>query len=120
MTMYPHRIRLRGPWECMDKASASVPRRVTVPCQLSDAGLSDFDRRSVFLVRKFGYPGPDRFLRKSLAHHCGHQGAVHRFSVNNQALGTAGGPCEFDVTKLLKPHNCVEIILAAAMPEDVP
>ena len=46
--MYPHRIRLRGPWECQPLARAGdvpepsrPPFRVTMPCRWREAGLGD-------------------------------------------------------------------------------
>src|SRR2546423_196049 len=43
--MYPHRIRLRGPWECEPLESAGgtlpPPSRVTMPCHWHETGLSD-------------------------------------------------------------------------------
>ncbi len=53
--MYPHRIRLRGPWQCV--SDGKVPFRTTVPCDLTVAGSANLP---VLLTRKFGYPGkPD-------------------------------------------------------------
>src|SRR5262245_97069 len=55
--MYPHRIRLRGPWECQPLApDGPPPRRVTLPCRWADGGLGDF-RGPVRFRRRFGYPG---------------------------------------------------------------
>src|ERR1051325_6749779 len=80
--MYPHRIRLRGPWECEPLAPPSPPtplavgqasqsdrqagkpdlpaegnrRRVTMPCRWADAGLAGYRGLARF-TRKFGYPG---------------------------------------------------------------
>src|SRR5207248_7895299 len=78
--MYPHRIRLRGPWECepiepsplvgqafqpdcqarkpdlRDGEGRVLPHRVILPCRWIDAGLVDF-QGSVRFTRKFGYPG---------------------------------------------------------------
>ncbi len=55
--MYPHRIRLRGPWECEPAtAGAFVPRRVNMPSRWHDAGLAGFVGEARF-VRKFGFPG---------------------------------------------------------------
>ena len=48
--MYPHRIRLRGPWECEPLARAGggplpPPCRITMPCRWGEAGLADFAGR---------------------------------------------------------------------------
>src|SRR5271170_7960728 len=57
--MYPHRIRLRGPWECepvQDVGNGPPPRRVFMPCGWLAAGLGGFHGAARF-TRKFGYPG---------------------------------------------------------------
>src|SRR5438034_10858046 len=59
--IYPHRIRLRGPWECEPLAArAGTPlpgrRRVTMPGRWGELGLPGFAGMVRFL-RKFGYPG---------------------------------------------------------------
>ena len=50
--MYPHRIRLRGPWECEPLARAEgadmplpPPCRMTMPCRWSAGGLAEFAGR---------------------------------------------------------------------------
>src|SRR5438128_996759 len=70
-TMYPHHIRLRGPWECepliravrrpdgaVQTLSGPVPpaRRVRMPCHWLTGDLADFTGRVRFR-RRFGYPG---------------------------------------------------------------
>src|SRR6516162_1600298 len=62
--MYPHRIRLRGPWECEPlrqqggnaEQALPPPFRMTMPCRWSEGGLPDFSGRVRFR-RSFGYPG---------------------------------------------------------------
>src|SRR5262245_58836427 len=63
--MYPHRIRLRGPWECEPLARAGpgdaagplpAPFRMTMPCAWAEGGLTGFAGRVRFR-RRFGYPG---------------------------------------------------------------
>jgi hypothetical protein len=53
--MYPHRIRLRGPWEC-EPIDGPPPRRVFMPSGWLAAGLGGFHGAARF-TRKFGYPG---------------------------------------------------------------
>src|SRR5438477_13088651 len=68
--MYPHRIRLRGPWECEPLARAvsdaqgrsemvvealPPPRRMVLPCRWGEGGLADFAGRVRFR-RRFGLP----------------------------------------------------------------
>ena len=109
MPGYPHRIRLRGPWECVD-ADLSTPRRVTLPCQLRLAGAS------ACLSRKFGYPGQIDFYERVWLTFADVMGTAS-FSVNGTPVGTAAGTCEFDVTKLLKPHNRLELVWPAVSEE---
>ena len=52
--MYPHRIRLRGPWEMA--AAGLPPSRVAFPTTWAAIGLSDF-AGLVSFERRFGYPG---------------------------------------------------------------
>jgi beta-galactosidase/beta-glucuronidase len=69
--MYPHRIRLRGPWECEPLArlvagadgrkelvitDLPAPLRMTMPCRWSEGGLKNFAGQVRFR-RNFGYPG---------------------------------------------------------------
>lgn len=59
--MYPHRIRLRGPWECeplqaLGDLLLPGPRRMNLPCRWAEAGLVDF-AGLVRFRRRFGYPG---------------------------------------------------------------
>jgi len=69
--MYPHRIRLRGPWECeplarfvvsadgrKETSTVDLPasRKMTMPCRWSEGGLKNFSGRVRFR-RHFGYPG---------------------------------------------------------------
>lgn len=63
-THYPHRIRLRGPWECEpiawtnseDERELPAPRRMKLPCRWHEGGLTDFEG-TVRFRRRFGYPG---------------------------------------------------------------
>jgi hypothetical protein len=102
--MYPHSIRLRGPWEC--RRPGENPRRITVPCLLSDWDLADAD---VLLTRKFGYPGridAQERVWLTFAHMEG-QAAI---TLNGALLGEArDGPFASDVTALLGPHNQLEM-----------
>jgi hypothetical protein len=112
--MYPHRIRLRGPWECEpltwsdERANESLPssRRVTMPCHLSDAGFSGFVGRVRF-SRRFGYPGRiDTYERVWLIF----EGVPGESAVrlNDRVLGQrnqSAGAFEFDVTPLLEARN---------------
>jgi hypothetical protein len=100
---YPHRIRLRGPWEC--EPSGRPPLRMTLPCRWADGGLMDFSGRVRFR-RRFGYPGQiDAYERVWLTL----AGVSDRAEVrlNGAALGSCGGdgPFEFEITRLLGSRN---------------
>jgi beta-galactosidase/beta-glucuronidase len=122
--MYPHRIRLRGPWECEPLArfvigadgrkeeiatNLPAPRKMTMPCRWSEGGLNDFSGRVRFR-RHFGYPGRiDDSERVWLTF----AGVEERAEIwlNDQFLGRQEGdhPWEFDVTKLLAVRNDLRI-----------
>src|SRR5262245_5222966 len=65
-SMYPHRIRLLGPWECEPLSWHSFrasnpkplppPLRMKIPCHWNEGGLPGFAGRVRFR-RRFGYPG---------------------------------------------------------------
>jgi hypothetical protein len=110
--MYPHRIRLRGPWDYEPLAYSAPQRhllppagRMSVPCRWADGGLAGFDGRVRFR-RRFGYPGRiDSYERVWLTF----AGAAAQAAValNGTALGLhdGEGAFEFDVTDLLRPRN---------------
>src|SRR5579872_2491485 len=100
--MYPHRIRLRGPWECEPLPSGSGPsRRVTMPCRWADVGLAG----PVRCRRRFGYPGNvDADERVWLT--CTGLSDTANVSLNDTALASRQtAPFEFDVTDLLGRRN---------------
>ena len=47
--MYPHRIRLRGPWDCEPLSGAAGPLRMNLPCRWAEGGLRD-EKRSCVIV----------------------------------------------------------------------
>ena len=108
--MYPHRIRLRGPWECeplrRDSSDASLPptRRVVIPSHWSDVGLADFAGRVRFR-RRFGYPGRiDADERVWLT--CAGLSDTADVWLNGTLLGERlSAPFEFDATALLRSRN---------------
>src|SRR5438477_6811861 len=119
--MYPHRIRLRGPWQCeplsrlvrqpngeVEEAAQPLPAgcRMNMPCLWSDGGLGDFSGRVRFR-RRFGLPRRiDSFERVWLTF-----GGVESSAaiwLNGQTLGQheiANTPFEFSVTDLLRDRN---------------
>jgi hypothetical protein len=109
--MYPHRIRLRGPWECEAPLGAD-PRRIHLPCRWEQLVPPAY-RGSVRLVRRFGYPGRlDAFEHVWLS--CTGVTAQAAVALNGQSLGTApSGSFEYDVTSRLGPRNHLEVLLVA-------
>jgi hypothetical protein len=100
---YPHRIRLRGPWEC--EPSGRPQLRMSLPSRWADGGLIDFSGRVRFR-RRFGYPGQiDAYERVWLTL----AGVSDRAEVllNGAPLGSCGGdgPFEFEITRLLGLRN---------------
>src|SRR5437762_7953506 len=115
--MYPHRIRLRGPWTCeplyrrqggqTSAVHLPPPFRMTMPGRWSDGGLHDF-RGCVRCVRRFGYPGRiDEWERVWLTF-AGVEGEAAAV-LNGQALGQFAQPAEFDVTPLLQTRNTLAV-----------
>ncbi len=114
MTMYPHRIRLRGPWQCEPIAppggSAPPARRVTMPSGWIAAGLTGF-RGPARFTRRFGYPGriddgEHVWLLGESARGCR---SVH---LNGQFL--SDNPSEvfaFDVSAILAQRNLLEMMV---------
>jgi hypothetical protein len=104
--MYPHRIRLRGPWECT--FTGNETRRATVPWKLADCNLATIP---VLLTRKFGYPGridPHERVWLTLALV---EGSA-TVTLNGHLVGQAkDGPFEGDVTAFLRAHNHLEILV---------
>jgi hypothetical protein len=112
--MYPHRIRLRGPWECEplarrgDSANEPLPppRRVDVPCRWDDAGLPSFAGRVRF-CRRFGNPGRIDAHERVWLTFAEIAGAAE-VRLNDHVLGRRSGSpgeAEFDATELLQARN---------------
>jgi hypothetical protein len=109
--MYPHRIRLRGPWECepLRRRGADAeqplppPCRLTMPCRWSEGGLPGFTGRMRFR-RSFGYPGRIDAHERVWLTFAGLGGAAE-VRLNDHFLGSIAAPAEFEVTPLLRPRN---------------
>jgi hypothetical protein len=101
--MYPHRIRLRGPWNCELAGNA---RRVTVPFQRESWAPAG---APLVLSRQFGYPG--RIDAHERVWIIGAQAdSLISLTLNGHVLGQfLNGPVETDVTALLTPRNCLEV-----------
>src|SRR5947209_2495993 len=107
--MYPHRIRLRGPWEC--EIDGAPPRRVTMPCTWADAGLADY-RGVARFTRKFGYPGnADRDI-EHLWLTCAGVTGCREIRLNGQLLPTPSAK-EFavDATSIFAERNLLEVVI---------
>jgi hypothetical protein len=114
--MYPHRIRLAGPWECEVLASRGAsapectwgltppasPKRVTIPCHWHNfTGTARFTRR-------FGYPGRiDEYERVWLTF-AAVSGRAH-VSLNTSELGTITDAAEFEVARMLQERNKLQV-----------
>jgi hypothetical protein len=105
--MYPHRIRLLGPWDCEAIApdQTVAASRFTPPGRLSDMGQTG----RVRLVRRFGYPGRiDSYEHVWLT--IADVGGGADISLNGHLLIAAfAGTCEFEVTPLLEARNRLEV-----------
>src|SRR6266446_3772398 len=129
--MYPHLIRLRGPWEVepvaqlLRHADGRVARRegpvppkfrMTLPGPWEASGLTAFAGRVRFR-RRFGYPGRiDAHERVWLTF----GGGTHAAEVwlNGVLLGRRDegqGPFEYEITGLLKDRN--ELVVQVDAPE---
>lgn len=95
--MYPHRIRLRGPWQ-----SEPLP-----------------DARGLRFRRGFGYPGRIDAHERVWLTFDGFAGLVQA-DLNGRVLGQVDGrdgPFEWEVTSLLQPRNLLTLDVAGATPE---
>src|SRR5262249_18475999 len=119
--MYPHRIRLRGPYsfEPLARISGNEPLppagRVTMPARWGESGLRGFAGRVRFR-RSFGYPGRIDAEERVWLTFAGVEG-VAEVRLNGHDLGQrdgALGPFEFEVTPLLQVRNELEVDVEAA------
>jgi beta-galactosidase/beta-glucuronidase len=128
--MYPHRIRLRGPWECEPLARVVIagndrketvttdlpaPRKMTMPCRWSEGGLPNFAGRVRFR-RHFGYPGRIDENEQVWLTFAGIEG-VAEIWLNGQFLGRreeSQQPFEFEITRLLQSRNELRVEVEGA------
>lgn len=108
--MYPHRIRLRGPWEYALFGDPPQKGRIALPCRWGESDLSNA-RGRVLLKRKFGWPGwLDSHERVWLTF--ASAPAVGEIMLNGTPLARGAVPCDdfdFEVTDRLRARN--ELIL---------
>jgi hypothetical protein len=118
---YPHRIRLRGPWQVEPlsrlDSSAPLPAPLTMrmPGRLGDTALHEFRGRIRFR-RAFGYPGRIDVSERVWLTFRGVQGQA-TVTLNNQQLGELAGPGEFDVTQTLQPRNVLLVDVECSAPD---
>ena len=110
---YPHRIRLRGPWQC-EPLDGPPPRRVLMPCRWFDAGLENFHGSARF-TRRFGYPG-----RVDDSEHvwltCDGCTGCTEVRLNGQLLTREScSSFGFDVTSILSQRNQLEVLIQGDM-----
>lgn len=103
--MYPHRIRLRGPWECIPEGGPE--RIVKMPGSFGQQGMAGVSG-PVPLRRRFGYPGRiDPWERVWLTFD--DIAGVADIRLNDQLLATGQrGRAAFEVTGILGPRNVLE------------
>ena len=113
--IYPHRIRLRGPWEC-EPQDGPPARRVTMPCRWLDAGLGDFHGAARF-TRSFGYPGNvDDSEHIWLT--CDGCTGCREVRLNGQLLTSESHrEFAFDVNRILSERNRLEVLIQGDTPE---
>jgi hypothetical protein len=117
---YPHRIRLRGPWQLEPLSrlgpGESLPAALTMrmPGRLSDAGLHDF-RGPMRFRRRFGYPGRIDSNERVWLTFEGVEGQAMA-ELNGQKLGDLTGTGEFDVTRLLQARNALTVEMECDAP----
>jgi beta-galactosidase/beta-glucuronidase len=129
--MYPHRIRLRGPWECEPLArfvfagdgqkqettnDLPAPRKMTMPCRWGEGGLVDFSGQVRFR-RHFGYPGRIDEHESVWLTFAGVEQKAEIW-LNDQLLGRQVGdqPWEFNITKLLAVRNHLRVEVESESP----
>src|SRR6266404_2810562 len=120
--MYPHRIRLRGPWEFEPLERASPPPgeslppggRMIMPARWSEGGLRGLAGRVLFR-RRFGYPGRLDSTERVWLTFADMEGAAEVW-LNDHLLGQRDGgldPFEFEVTALLQVRNELKVLVTA-------
>jgi hypothetical protein len=115
--MYPHRIRLRGPWEAEPLDPPRLVRKVTMPARFGECDFGDC--RRVRFTRRFGRPRRlDEHERVWLIGEglTGHAEFVLNGEVLGQHDGT-NGAFAFHVTRLIGERNELAIEITAESSE---
>ncbi len=107
--MYPHRIRLRGPWECepVRRGDRPVPvpgpGRVLLPARWGEGGTPRFTG-PVRFRRRFGRPRELDPSERVWLTFAGIEGPAE-VALNGVPLGRHGGAFDLEVTSLLHDRN---------------
>jgi len=123
--MYPHRIRLRGPWECEvigrvpagDATDLPAKQRINLSLPVDNKDLPDFSGRVRF-SRKFGCPRRIDDYERVWMTFAG-IGGTAELTLNGRVLGrqeTANQAFEFDVTALLRTRNELSVVIETTDP----
>lgn len=107
--MYPHRIRLRGPWE-FSGSEGVPPSRVLAPCPREELPAGP-----ICVTRAFGYPGTITAGEHVWLTLSGLASATE-VTLNGLSLGTTARDAAYDVTARLGPRNRLELRLPAETP----
>jgi hypothetical protein len=116
--LYPHRIRLRGPWDYELTGDAPRKGRVVLPCRWREEDLGDCHGR-VLLRRRFGWPGRlDSHERVWLI--LRDAAGVAEVTLNGIPLsqGAPGKDFEFEVIDHLRVRNELNVLVDAAAAGD--
>jgi hypothetical protein len=131
--MYPHRIRLRGPWDCeplarqviradgsVDWKTSDLPPafRMTMPAPWNQGGLSSFTGR-MRLSRRFGFPRRLDEHERVWLMFAGITGSA-KVSLNGHCLGgqlESDRAFEFEITSLLQERNRLVVDGESATPD---
>lgn len=111
---YPHRIRLRGPWQLEALERPERQARMQMPARLGDCSLRDV-RGRVRFRRRFGYPGRIDVTERVWLTFAGIEGQATG-ELNGHGLGalTSGSECE--VTGLLRNRNMLVVDIDCMAP----
>ena len=115
---YPHRIRLRGPWQYEALCGAASRGRLFLPAPLCQSPLADH-AGPVRFMRRFGYPGQiDSDERVWLLFDGLTSPAA--LTLNGADLGTATDRAEFDITSRLLSRNELTVDLTVSPGQAIP
>lgn len=115
--IYPHRIRLRGPWEYQPLTPREgTVGRMTMPCRWGDGGLASF-AGTVRFLRRFHWPSAIDPLERIWLTLAGVTGSAD-LSLNEHPLAPPPETesFELEVTRFLQARNVLRVDLTADTP----